>query len=77
MARDEGFSNINMDLIVGLPGENKEMVCHTLQEIKRLDPDSLTVHSLAVKRADSLNLFREQYHEMGMENIQEIIDMVM
>ncbi len=77
MARREGFSNINMDLIVGLPGENKEMVRQTLGAIKDLAPDSLTVHSLAVKRAARLNLFKEQYREMGMENSQEIMDMVM
>ena len=49
LARECGFDNINMDLIVGLPGEDKEKVAHTLDEVRALAPDSLTVHSLAVK----------------------------
>ena len=50
LARECGFDNINMDLIVGLPGEDKIMVENTLNEVKALAPDSITVHSLAVKR---------------------------
>ena len=50
--------NINMDLIVGLPGEDREMVEHTLGEVRVLAPDSVTVHSLAVKRAARLNILR-------------------
>ena len=34
MARELGFDNINMDLIIGLPGEGKEEVAHTLQEVE-------------------------------------------
>ncbi|MFR1113933.1 MAG: coproporphyrinogen dehydrogenase HemZ [Blautia sp.] len=75
LARDCGFDNINMDLIVGLPGESKLEVAHTLEEVQKLDPDSLTVHSLAVKRAARLNMFRDQYREMTFENNQEIMDM--
>ncbi len=74
LARDCGFDNINMDLIVGLPGEGMEEVSHTLEEIRKLDPDSLTVHSLAIKRAARLNMFRDQYQEMTFENNQEIMD---
>ena len=77
LARECGFDNINMDIIVGLPGEQKEDVGHTLEEIKKLDPDSLTVHSLAVKRAARLNMFKEQYEEMEFINNQEIMDMAM
>ena len=44
-----------MDLILGLPGENKEDVQHTIDRVAELAPDSLTVHSLAIKRASKLN----------------------
>ncbi len=54
MARDCGFDNINMDLILGLPGEGTEDVASTLRQIAELNPDSLTVHSLAIKRASRL-----------------------
>ena len=77
LARKVGFDNINMDLIVGLPGEHKDDVEHTLKEIQALDPDSLTIHSLAVKRAARLRMFKDQYEEMGFENNQEIMEMAM
>ena len=51
MARALGFANINMDLIAGLPGETAEDMRDTIQQIEELRPDSLTVHSLAIKRA--------------------------
>ena len=55
LARAEGFDNINMDLILGLPGETVSDVEKTMEVIKQLRPDSLTVHSLAMKRSSQLN----------------------
>lgn len=75
VAREMGFDNINMDLIVGLPGEDENDVRHTLDEVKKLKPDSLTVHSLAIKRAARLNIQWDQYSDMKMINTQELIDM--
>ncbi len=54
MAREEGFDNINMDIILGLPGEDASDVRHTIDEIKKLRPEDLTVHSLAIKRGSRL-----------------------
>ena len=51
MARRLGFDNINMDLIAGLPGEDAADMADTLSQIEAMHPDSLTVHSLAIKRA--------------------------
>ena len=48
LAREIGFDNINMDLILGLPNETKEDVAETLRQVKEMNPDSLTVHSLAI-----------------------------
>ncbi len=50
-AREEGFTNINMDIIIGLPGEKISHVGNTMEQIIKLAPDSLTVHSLALKRS--------------------------
>lgn len=77
LAREWGFDNINMDLIVGLPGEDISKVGKTLEEVRSLGPDSLTVHSLAVKRAARLNIFRDMYQEMTFENSQEIMNLTM
>ncbi|MCB7318949.1 coproporphyrinogen dehydrogenase HemZ [Lacrimispora sp. 210928-DFI.3.58] len=73
MARELGFDNINMDLIMGLPEENLDDVRRTLEEIKRLSPDSLTVHSLAIKRAARLNMFKEEYGDLKISNTPEMI----
>ncbi len=54
-ARKTGFNNINSDLIAGLPGENAEMFENTLERIKNLSPEGLTVHSMYLKRASRLN----------------------
>lgn len=75
LARSLGFDNINMDLIIGLPEEDIEDVRHTMEEIRALDPDSLTVHSLAVKRAARLHMFRERYENLKIVNTQEMIDL--
>ena len=53
-ARAAGFGNINTDIICGLPGEDMEMFSHTLDEIALLGPESVTVHTLSVKRAADL-----------------------
>ena len=54
MARRIGFNNINMDLIAGLPDETVDMFRYSLDEVIKLDPENITVHSMAVKRAASL-----------------------
>ena len=56
MARELGFDNINMDIIAGLPGEDLHDMEDTLRQIGRLMPDSLTVHSLAIKRAARMDM---------------------
>ncbi len=73
MAREEGFDNINMDFIVGLPNEGIDDVRYTMEEAVKLNPDSITVHSLAVKRAARLNMFKDEYKELSIENNQEIM----
>lgn len=53
-ARKLGFKDINMDMIIGLPGEKLKHVEKTLNYIKKLKPDSFTIHGLSVKRASRL-----------------------
>ena len=55
LARSLGFDDINMDLIAALPGENVEQFSHTLDVVERLAPESVTVHSLAIKRSSRLH----------------------
>jgi oxygen-independent coproporphyrinogen-3 oxidase len=73
LARECGFDNINMDIILGLPGEDEAKVHNTLREIGELHPDSLTVHSLAIKRAAALNLWKDEHRAYAFHNTDEII----
>lgn len=74
LAREMGFSNINMDLIMGLPQETLADVLKTLEVLQELAPDSITVHSLAVKRAARLQMCKEDYAGLKMVNTQEHLD---
>ncbi|SDJ79981.1 oxygen-independent coproporphyrinogen-3 oxidase [Lachnospiraceae bacterium G41] len=60
LVREAGFDNINSDIILGLPGETVEDVKHTMDELIKLGPDSLTVHSLAIKRASRLKRWMDE-----------------
>ena len=71
LAREAGFTNINMDMILGLPGETKEDVAATIEELKTLSPDALTVHSLAVKRASRLRDWVDEYGRSMLQNTKE------
>ena len=55
MARQAGFTNINMDFIVGLPGETLSDVRHSMDRVMDMKPDNLTVHTLAIKRSSRMN----------------------
>ena len=60
LARQMGFSHINMDLIAGLPGENLQMFEETLAWLRSLAPESMTVHTLSIKRSSLLHLWEAQ-----------------
>ena len=76
LARKCGFDNINMDIITGLPGESLSYVHETLDEIFKLRPESLTVHSLAIKRAAHLNIEMEKYQGMVKGSTNEMLRLV-
>ena len=54
LARDMGFDDINMDLIAGLPTDTFAGFTDTLERVMALSPDSITVHTLTLKRAAAL-----------------------
>ena len=56
LARGEGIRHINMDVIAGLPGEKTEDFARTMEAAQALRPESLTVHTLAIKRSSRLHL---------------------
>lgn len=74
LAREIGFDNINMDIILGLPGETEQDVEHTIAEIEKLQPDSLTVHSLALKKASKLQLWIEKNGISTIQNTEKCVE---
>ena len=67
LARELGFDDINMDLIAALPGETPEIFAGSLEKVMNLNPESVTVHSLAIKRSSKLH---EEMHVSGAGHTQ-------
>ena len=65
-ARKAGFTNINTDLIAGLPGDNYEGFADTMDRILALNPESVTVHTLSMKRAS--NIMLQHRPDFGVED---------
>ena len=70
LARQIGFNCLNMDVILGLPGETAEDVAFTLKTLSKLQPDNLSVHTLAIKRASRLKEEREQWILPGTKEVE-------
>lgn len=75
MARQIGFDNINMDTIMGLPGETNEDVMNTMKEIFELKPESITVHTLALKRSAMLNKNIKMYEKNIGQDVSKMLDL--
>ena len=74
IARKAGFDNINTDLILGLPGEDDSDVKYTFDRIRELSPDSITVHSMAIKRAAGMHAFLEEHKDIRSVNTSKMMD---
>lgn len=75
LARDMGMNNINMDLIIGLPGEGLPEFTYSLNEIERLMPESLTVHTLSFKRASEMTKHKDQYKVADRNEIGKMMEL--
>lgn len=60
--RAAGIPHINMDLILGLPGETAADVADTMRQVLALGPDDITLHALAIKRGSRLKRILEERH---------------
>ena len=49
LAREIGFNNINIDFMIGLPNQTIEDIKESLQKIKKLNPEHVSVYSLIVE----------------------------
>ncbi len=74
LAREMGFPSINMDVIAGLPGETPADMARTYGAILPLQPENLTVHTLAVKRSSLLKTKLAEYPLPEPEAVSRMVD---
>ena len=74
LARQIGFDSINMDIIVGLPGEGPAEVENTMKELKKLNPENITVHTMALKRDSKISKSLDDYSFTESENIDKMLN---
>lgn len=60
MAKKIGFENINIDLIIGLPNQTIKDLKNAIQEIKRLNPNHVSVYSLIVEEGTKIEQLLDQ-----------------
>lgn len=75
LAKDMGMNNINMDLIIGLPGEGTKEFQHSLNETEKLMPESLTVHTLSFKRASEMTRNKAKYTVADRSEVEKMMEM--
>ncbi|MCD4837834.1 coproporphyrinogen III oxidase [Neobacillus sedimentimangrovi] len=75
LAREMGMNNINMDLIIGLPGEGIPEFTHSLAETEKLMPESLTVHTLSFKRASEMTKNKEKYKVADRTEVEKMMEL--
>jgi len=71
-AVDAGFEAINMDLIAGLPGDNYDGFCRSLDTVRNLNPANITVHTLALKKG--ADLFENRGGLSSGETVVKMVD---
>lgn len=70
LARNAGYTNINVDLMSGLPHQSAESFADTLQKVIRLKPEHISAYSLIIEKGTP---FYEKYkfdmvrQEAGMQ----------
>ena len=71
-AENAGFDAINMDLIAGLPTDNFDGFCHSLDSVAALNPANITVHTLALKKG--ADLFEQRQQLASAEEVTRMVD---
>ncbi|WAM32252.1 coproporphyrinogen III oxidase [Caldicellulosiruptor naganoensis] len=74
LAREYGFENINSDVILGLPNEKEEDFQKTIYDVLSLNPASITVHTLSIKRASVLRFKWQDYWFMDEGTVNNLLD---
>ncbi len=74
LARKCGFDNINTDLIAGLPADTFESFVNSLNSIRTLSPECITLHTLCMKRASTLTNIGKTLNREDAENARKMLE---
>lgn len=73
LAAQCGFTNVNTDLIAGLDGDTPASFAQTMEEILRLAPACVTVHTLSVKRSSTMVYRGVQRYDAGGDAVSQML----
>lgn len=74
LSREYKFSNINMDVIAGLPSDTVESFKNTIDKIIKLNPESVTIHTLSIKKAAHLTKEGKKLCNKDTEKTSQMLD---
>ncbi len=74
MAREIGFDYINVDMIVGLLGDTEKDIINTVEEIIKIKPENITIHTLAIKKGSQYKLKLEQFSFIDNKNLKQVLE---
>ena len=72
LVRRIGGFEVNMDLIAGLPGDDPEQFAETVRKLIAMEPENITVHTLALKKGSRFTL--EQTALPDAEAVGKMLD---
>ncbi len=71
LAREVGFKNINVDLMLALPNQTMEMLKTSVSKVIKLNPEHISVYSLILEEGTMLfNLVKNQKITLPDEDIE-------
>lgn len=73
LARRLGFTHINTDLIAGLEGDTVDSFKNTVDKIARLSPESVTIHTLSMKRSSYITAENKQITEADNNSVADML----
>ena len=69
-AREAGFENINVDLMIGIPNQTLEEVKDSIEEIVSMEPEHISVYSLILEENTPLFKKVEEGLELPNEDLE-------
>lgn len=73
LARKSGFTNINTDLIAGLPTDTFDSFAKSLDAMRAINAECITVHTLCMKRASNLTTNGAVLNRSDAETAREML----